>query len=200
MENPFSDPRAERSPRAARTLAPTATSIGSHVFLPTRSRRQLLAAVWHCRVRRAAGTDGRDVVVTASAGGMARRGGRLPHEGHHCHVTFTVERLPLCRGRRGLAAGCTYYQVAAPAPRASVFDRSWNAALGAMDDTGVAISSADRNSGMIRGPTTTGTATIGAYTQADGSVRVEITALGPAGVDTALAQRLSDAYDRRMGR
>ena len=69
-----------------------------------------------------------------------------------------------------------------------------------MDDTGVAISSADRNSGMIRGTTTTDTATIGVYTQADGSVRVEITALGPAGVDTALAQRLSDAYDRRMGR
>ena len=107
----------------------------------------------------------------------------------------------LCAGvAAARAAGCTYYQVAAPAPRASVFDRSWNAALGAMDDTGVAISSADRNSGMIRGTTTTDTATIGVYTQADGSVRVEITALGPAGVDTALAQRLSNAYDRRMGR
>ena len=100
-----------------------------------------------------------------------------------------------------LVAGCTYYQTApAPPPRASVFDRSWSAALGAMDDTGVAITAADRDSGIIRGATATDTVTMRVFTQADGSVRIEITALRPGGVNAALAQRISDAYDRRMGR
>jgi len=42
--------------------------------------------------------------------------------------------------------------------------------------------------------------TIRVYTQADGSVRVEINVRGPSGPDTVLAERLSSAYDRRMGR
>ena len=99
-----------------------------------------------------------------------------------------------------LVAGCTYYQVAPPAPRSSVFDRSWSAALGAMDDTGVAITAADRDTGIIRGTTASDTVTMRVFTQADGSVRVEITALRPGGVNAALAQRISDAYNRRMGR
>jgi hypothetical protein len=37
-------------------------------------------------------------------------------------------------------------------------------------------------------------------TQADGSVRVEFTVKGTAGYDTGLANRLSRAYDARMGR
>jgi hypothetical protein len=62
-------------------------------------------------------------------------------------------------------AGCTYSQTAPPpAPRASVFDRSWSAALGAMDDTGVAITAADRNTGIIRGTTVTDTVTMRVFT------------------------------------
>jgi hypothetical protein len=39
------------------------------------------------------------------------------------------------------------------------------------------------------------------WTQADGSAQVEINAKSPtAGPDAALAKRLSDAYDRGMGR
>jgi hypothetical protein len=37
-------------------------------------------------------------------------------------------------------------------------------------------------------------------TQADGSVRVEMSARGPKGADPGLADRISRAYDRRMGR
>jgi hypothetical protein len=36
--------------------------------------------------------------------------------------------------------------------------------------------------------------------QADGSVRVEISQRGPKGADPGLANRVSRAYDRRMGR
>jgi hypothetical protein len=108
----------------------------------------------------------------------------------------------LCAGvAAALAAGCTYYQVAAPPSGPGVFDRAWSAALGAVEDTGVTISVADRTSGTIRGATGTDTVTVRVYTQADGSVRVEITALrNGGGVNAALAQRISDAYDRRMGR
>lgn len=108
----------------------------------------------------------------------------------------------LCAGvAAALAAGCTYYQVAAPPSGPGAFDRSWSAALGGVEDSGATISVADRNSGTIHAATGTDTVTVRVYTQADGSVRVEITALrNGGGVNAALAQRISDAYDRRMGR
>ena len=98
-------------------------------------------------------------------------------------------------------AGCTYYQVA-PAPQSgpSVFDRSWNAAQAAAEDVGVSVYMADRASGTIRGTTANDEVTIRVLTQADGSVRVEFSAKGGPGSDPAVTQRLSDAYDRRMGR
>ena len=45
-------------------------------------------------------------------------------------------------------AGCTYYQAVPVAPSGpSTFDRSWKAALGAADDLGVSVNTADRTSG-----------------------------------------------------
>jgi hypothetical protein len=82
----------------------------------------------------------------------------------------------------------------------SSFDRSWNAALGAVQDEGVQIASEDRGSGIIRGFQGDQEVTINMRTQADGSVRVEIGARGPKGSDQGLAGRISRAYDRRMGR
>src|SRR5215468_11411462 len=71
-------------------------------------------------------------------------------------------------------AGCTYYQTVPAAPSGpSVFDRAWSAALGAADDTGVSVSTADRTSGTIYGATAADDVTIRVFTQADGSVRVE---------------------------
>ena len=98
-------------------------------------------------------------------------------------------------------ADCTYYQVA-PAPQSgpSGFDRSWNAAQAAAQDVGVSIYVADRASGTISGTTANDDVTIRVLTQADGSVRVEFSAKGGPGSDPAVTQRLSDAYDRRMGR
>src|SRR5215470_1445958 len=100
-------------------------------------------------------------------------------------------------------AGCTYYQTAPAAQSGpSVFDRAWSAALGAADDTGVSVSTADRVSGTIYGATAADDVTIRVFTQADGSVRVEftVTVRGTSRPDTVLAERLSIAYDRRMGR
>jgi hypothetical protein len=98
-------------------------------------------------------------------------------------------------------AGCTYYQTVPVTPSGpSAFDRSWDAALGAADDVGVAVSTADRTSGVIYGTTATDTVTIRVFTQADGRVRVEFNVKGVSGSDSALANSLSSAYNRRMGR
>ena len=100
-----------------------------------------------------------------------------------------------------IVTGCTVYQpvpVSAPAP--SNFDRSWNAAIGAAQDVGVRIQSEDRGRGVITGANDSRNVTINVMTQADGSIRVEISARGPQGGDARLANDISRAYDRRMGR
>ena len=96
-------------------------------------------------------------------------------------------------------AGCAS-QEQAPAPPPSTFDRSWSAALSAVQDEGVRIASEDRGSGVIRGLRDEQEVTVNLRTQADGSVRIEISARGPKGSDPGLAGRISRAYDRRMGR
>jgi hypothetical protein len=85
-------------------------------------------------------------------------------------------------------------------PPPSTFDRAWNAALGAAQDEGVRIIFEDRSNGVITGSRGDQDVTISVRTQADGSVRVELSAKGPQGSDQVLAERLSRAYDRRMGR
>ena len=96
-------------------------------------------------------------------------------------------------------AGCVVYEPV-PAPQPSAFDRAWNAALGAAQDEGVRITSEDRINGIIRGARDEQEVTINVRSQADGSVRVEMSARGPKGSDPGLAGRISRAYDRRMGR
>jgi hypothetical protein len=96
-------------------------------------------------------------------------------------------------------AGCATNEPP-PAPPPSPFDRAWNAALGAAQDEGVRVTSADRVSGVIRGSRDQQEVTINLQTQADGNVRVEMSARGPKGSDPGLAGRISRAYDRRMGR
>jgi len=117
-------------------------------------------------------------------------------------VLWSVTRRVLC-ALLGAAtvAGCTYYQTVPVSPSGpSSFDRSWNAALAAADDVGVSVTSADRTSGVIHGTTASDDVTIRVFTQADGRVRVEFNVQGVSGSDAVLADRLSSAYDRRMGR
>lgn len=98
-----------------------------------------------------------------------------------------------------LLSGC-YEPVPTYVPTPSTFDRAWNAALGAAQDEGVRIIFEDRSNGVITGSRGDQDVTISVRTQADGSVRVELSARGPQGSDQVLAERLSRAYDRRMGR
>ena len=108
-------------------------------------------------------------------------------------------RFAIIAGGLAVLAGCVVYEPV-PAPAPSTFDRSWSAALGAAQDEGIRIVTEDRASGLIRGFREEQEVTINLRSQADGSVRMEISARGPKGSDPGLAGRISRAYDRRMGR
>ena len=103
-----------------------------------------------------------------------------------------------------LLFGCTYYQTApgyyVSAPATGGFDRSWSAAVGAFEDQGVRIASEDRSAGFLRGTRDGIDVTASVRTQADGSVRVEFSTAGATDRDPDLINRISRAYDRRMGR
>lgn len=99
-------------------------------------------------------------------------------------------------------AGCTYYQTApgvyAPAP--SAFERSFSAAVGAMEDEGVRIVNLDRNAGKASG--IRGGISVAATVQsrADSGVQVEFSTSGDTATDPTLIDRITQRYNARMGR
>ncbi len=103
-----------------------------------------------------------------------------------------------------ILGGCYVYPHPQPGPvyyyGASTYDRSWNAALAAMQDVGVSIVSSDRNGGVITGIKDGVDTSITISTQADGQVRVVFNSRGPSGQDPGLSNRIYQAYERRMGR
>lgn len=122
------------------------------------------------------------------------------HSGEETHKqTARAGALVLFVTVLAFVAGCYYYP-ATYAPGPASFDRSWEAARGAAYDEGLRIVNEDRSRGIITAVRGDQEVTLNVFTQADGSVRVEITARGPQGSDTGLAGRVSRAYDRRMGR
>jgi hypothetical protein len=104
-----------------------------------------------------------------------------------------------------LLAGCTYYQ---PAPgtytssssSVSKFDRSWSAVVGAFSDQGVRVTSEDRGAGVIQGSRNGIHVTGDVRQQADGSVRVQFDTSGDTSKDPGLIDRITQSYQRRMGR
>jgi hypothetical protein len=100
-----------------------------------------------------------------------------------------------------MLAGCvvapaTPYAVAVP----STFERSWSAVIGAMEDQGLQIASADRGTGVVRGRRGGIEFTSSVRTQADGTVRVEFGTAGATQEDPTLIDRVTRAYNQRMGR
>lgn len=105
-----------------------------------------------------------------------------------------------------LLSGCTYYvaqpatTVWTPPPAMASFNRSWSAVVGALGDEGVHITSEERDAGVIQG-THDGIGVVARVrTLADGSVRVEFNTSGATTRDPGLIDRISRAYDTRMGR
>lgn len=80
------------------------------------------------------------------------------------------------------------------------FERSWNAASGALVDAGLALASQDRASGTAVGVRGNVEVVASVRPQGDGSVRVEFTVRRGANEDPGVVTRVTDAYQRRMGR
>lgn len=94
---------------------------------------------------------------------------------------------------------CTYYAVpAGTVMTPASFDRSFSAAAGAMRDEGLAITVQDPARGVVVGNSNGDAVTANVAQQTDGSVQVHFTASDAR--DPALLQRISQRYDRRMGR
>jgi hypothetical protein len=116
----------------------------------------------------------------------------------------TPGRLIALLSLAGLAwlGGCAYYPPAPyPAPVSygpSTFDRAYDAALGALSDQGLRITSQDRASGQIVGTRGDASVTASVRPQADGTTRVEFKTSGEP--DAGLSQRVLAAYNARMGR
>jgi hypothetical protein len=105
-------------------------------------------------------------------------------------------------------AACTYYTP--PPPTVTTvpvtqtvttpanYDRSFNAAAGAMRDQGVSVTREDAAAGAIVGSLDSAVVTASLVRQADGSVRVEFHA--SAARDATLVDRITRSYQARMGR
>ncbi|MBL0142880.1 MAG: hypothetical protein IPP91_12450 [Betaproteobacteria bacterium] len=97
-----------------------------------------------------------------------------------------------------LLAGCVVYEPV-PVP-VDPFEAPWQAATGAINDAGLTLVTADRGTGTIRGTRGAVEGIINVRTRPDGRVGVEISSLDPNKQDPTLTQRLTDSYNRRMGR
>jgi len=100
-----------------------------------------------------------------------------------------------------LLGGCVVYEpVPAGYSTPASFDRSWNAAVGAMREQGVAILQEDRGAGVVRGTRGGINVTGSVRPQADGSVRVQFDTSGATSSDPTLIDRITRSYQAYMGR
>jgi hypothetical protein len=87
-----------------------------------------------------------------------------------------------------------------PVPVRPVYDRSFDAALGALTDIGAAVTSADRAVGRITGNLNGLEVMAEVKRKPDGSVTAEFNASGAPETGPRLSDRWVEAYNRRMGR
>ena len=103
-----------------------------------------------------------------------------------------------------MLSGCYYPYPATPVSTGSTlqqrFDQSWSAAMGAMGDQGVYIDQQDRGAGVIRGSRNGIVVTATLFTRADDRIQVEFSQSGATSNDPDLIERVTDSYNRRMGR
>jgi hypothetical protein len=69
-----------------------------------------------------------------------------------------------------------------------------------MYDQGLTITAQDRGAGVVQGQRGSITITTTLETLADGSVQVKFASKGDDRADPGLVRRVSDSFDRRMGR
>jgi hypothetical protein len=130
---------------------------------------------------------------------LAQDGGHIPPGGMTVKI-FPARFLAAMAALMALAGCVVYEPVYMGGGTPATFERSWNAAAGAFQDQGVAVSVQDRASGVIEGRRGGITVKARVATQADGKVRVEFNTAGALSEDPGLPERMSRAYDARMGR
>jgi len=100
-----------------------------------------------------------------------------------------------------LVAGCVAYE---PVPAVFVtpqhYPEPWDAAVAAIKDAGVTVTSANVGSGLIQGNKDGIDVTVSVVRQADGRTRVQLDTQGATDRDPGLSQRFAKAYELRMGR
>ena len=97
--------------------------------------------------------------------------------------------------------GCVAYEpVPAGYSRPASFDRSFNSAVAAMREQGVAITQEDRGAGIVRGIRGGIQVTAIVRQQADGSVRLQFDTSGQTAADPTLIDRITRSYNANMGR
>lgn len=99
-------------------------------------------------------------------------------------------------------SACTYYQTApgvyssVAVPSVSKFEQAWSASIGAFSDQNIHITLEDRNAGVIQGYYNNTDVSGNITHQANGDVRVQFDTSN----DPALINRITQSYNRRMGR
>lgn len=112
--------------------------------------------------------------------------------------TMKILRVLLLFAVCAIATSCVVYEPGyynSP----STYDRAWSAALGALQDSGVTVTSADASTGVIRGSKEGIDISVSVVRQADGRTKVQFDSRNSQ-LDPTLAGRFSEAYERRMGR
>jgi hypothetical protein len=105
---------------------------------------------------------------------------------------FIVQSLLACV----VLAAC---YVPAPAPP-STYDRAFNAVEGAMIDQGVRITQSNPGSGSVTGVRGSITLTASVTSLPDGTTKVAFRTSGNTNEDPTLINRITAAYNARMGR
>ena len=98
-----------------------------------------------------------------------------------------------------ITASCVAYE---PVPYGygwSSYDRSWNTALGVLQDAGVTLTRVDRANGLILGISNGTEVMTTVVTEADGTVRVQFDSKGSTKSDLQLSNRFTQAYQQRFG-
>jgi hypothetical protein len=100
-----------------------------------------------------------------------------------------------------MMTGCVVYDPMVVQPSMEQrYDRSWAAANGALIDQGMTITAQDRSTGTIRAQRGGIAITASVQTLPDGRIQVRFDQTGATSGDPDLVHRISESYDRRMGR
>lgn len=86
-----------------------------------------------------------------------------------------------------------------PVHRVSSYRVAWESALGAAEDVGIRILSADEAAGTIEGQADRTAVTIRVKRQPDERIRLEVSLRGPSR-DAFIADEFHQAYEKRVGR